>query len=392
MPIARAGAALAATFAVALALAPGAARADEPLVLLPPALARPDRAFVAGRVVGERHDGGPTAWRNDRRLAAESWEDAPVEIRFLGRVVRTWSGHDGEFAVELPADPGAPFPPGPQVVEASVPGATARSTVHVVAPEAPFLVVSDLDDTLAVTNVASLRRTIGAGLLEDEATQPPVPGMAAFLRCLREGKAAPPPVAIVSGSPVQLAPRIEAFLARNGFPPAALHLRNLGPRTLSAYKEPVLERLVARFARPLVLVGDSGERDPEIYGALAKAHPGRVLRVYVRAAAGAATPRERLEGMHADGSRALRPRTRSPLTSSGTAPRARPSGPRPRRRAARRRAQRAGPSPPSRSRAGARRRRRAGRDRRRSTAPSPPRGRRAARGRRGRPTRRSACS
>jgi phosphatidate phosphatase APP1 len=32
----------------------------------------------------------------------------------------------------------------------------------------------------------------------------------------------------------------------------------------------------------VVLVGDSGERDPEIYRAVVLRHPGRVLAIYVR--------------------------------------------------------------------------------------------------------------
>ena len=283
--------------AASLFLLAAAARADEPLVILPPALGRPDRVFVAGRVVGERHDRGPAVVRNVRRLAATNVEGALVEVRFLGTTARATSGHDGEFAVELDAPAGGSFPPGPQPVEASALGVIARSTVHVVAPDAPYLAVSDLDDTLVVTGVASKRRVVGSTLLQDETTQPPVPGMAAFLRCLGEGRVSPPPLAIVSGSPVQLAPRVERFLARNGFPPAALLLRNLGPKTLAGYKEPKLALLRARFALPLLLVGDSGEKDPEIYRAVAAAEPGRVLRTYIRRAAGAPVSAARVEGM-----------------------------------------------------------------------------------------------
>jgi len=281
--------------ALALLTLAAPAAADEPLVILPPSLARPDRAFIAGRVVEERHDRGPRAWRNGRQLAATNWVGAPVEVRFLGRTARTTSGHDGEFAVEIAAAPGAPFPAGAQPAEASVPGALARATVQVVPPDAPFLVISDLDDTLAVTHVASKRGLLKAVFLQDAETQPAVPGMAAFLRCLREGRAAPPPIAVVSGTPVQLAPRVNRFLEVNGFPPAALHLRNLGPGTLAGYKEPVIEALLWRFDLPMVLVGDSGERDPEIYAAVARARPGRVLRVYVRAA-GDPGPASRYEG------------------------------------------------------------------------------------------------
>jgi len=282
--------------ALSLSLAAVASAADQPLILLPPSLGRPDRVFVAGRVVEERHDRGPAAVRSARKLAASNLKGARVEVRFAGRTVRATSGHDGEFAVEIVAPEGASFPAGVQPIEASVRGATARSTVQVVPAEAPFLVVSDLDDTLVVTNVGSVRGVVESTFLRDETTQPPVPGMAALLRCLREGRAAPPPIAIVSGTPVQLAERVERFLQRNGFPPAALFLRNLGPRTLSGYKEPILAELRARFPQPLVLVGDSGERDPEIYGALARSEPGRVLRIYVRRA-GVPGPAERFEGM-----------------------------------------------------------------------------------------------
>ncbi len=282
--------------ALFLSLAGVASAADEPLVLLPPSLGRPDRVFVAGRVVEERHDRGPAAVRNARKLASRNVVGARVEVRFLGSSARTTSGHDGEFAVEIAAPEGSRFPAGRQPVEASVRGVTARSTVEVVPPDAPFLVVSDLDDTLVVTNVGSVRGVLDSTFLKDETTQPPVRGMAALLRCLREGPRAPPPIAIVSGTPVQLGERVERFLARNGFPPAALFLRNLGPRTLSGYKEPVLAELRARFPQPLVLVGDSGERDPEIYGALARAEPDRVLRIYVRRA-GVPGPAERFEGM-----------------------------------------------------------------------------------------------
>lgn len=288
--------ALLAAAALAASLTPLLARADVPLVLAPPTLARPDRAWIAGRVVGERHDRGPRPLRTARRLAAENWEGAPVEVELLGRTARATSGHDGEFAVEIAAAPGVPFPAGVHLAVVSVPGATAHARVHVVPPEAPFLVVSDLDDTLAVTNVASVRGVLSSVFLEDEETQPAAPGMAAFLRCLLAGRAPPPPLAVVSGSPVQLAPRVERFLEKNGFPAAALYLRNLGPRSLSGYKEPVLAALLGRFAQPVVLVGDSGEKDPEIYAALARAHPGRVLRIYVRAA-GEPGPRERFEGM-----------------------------------------------------------------------------------------------
>jgi phosphatidate phosphatase APP1 len=279
--------------ALALELAAPAAGADAPALLLPPSLGRPDRAWIAGRVLEERHGtAGPAAVRNARLLAAGDLERAPVHASLLGRVGHALSGDDGEFEIEIEAAPGEPFPAGALRATVTVPGASAEAVVLVVPPEAPFLVVSDFDDTVAVTGVTSPPRLLATTFLEDGDTQPAVPGMAALYRCLtapRRGGAAPV-LAIVSGSPVQLAPRILRFLERNGFPLAALYLRNLGAATLSGYKEPVLARLAGRFAQPLVLVGDSGEKDPEIYAGFAAAHPGRVLATFIRQATPAPGP------------------------------------------------------------------------------------------------------
>lgn len=272
------------------------AAGEEPALLLFPSLGRTDAVWIAGRVLEEAHgQHGPAALRNLRALAAENLVAVKVEVRFLGRTAAAVSGHDGEFEAEIPAAPGPPFPPGFQPVEVEVRGFRARGTVQVVPPDAPFIVVSDFDDTMAVTHVLSKRRLLATTFLEDGDTQPPVDGMARFYQCLAAAGRPGPAFAIVSGSPVQFAPRLARFLRKNGFPPAALYLRDLGPSTLTGYKEPVLRKLAARFPQPLVLVGDSGEKDPEIYGALARELPERVRRIYIRQAGPPGNP-SRYEG------------------------------------------------------------------------------------------------
>jgi len=293
-----------AVLVLAAVLVPPWARADVPALLLPPGLGRTDRVWVFGRVLEEAHGKhGPAALRTVRVLAGHNLPGARVEVSFLGQVAQAVSGHDGEFEVELSAPADRPFPAGRHPAEVTVLGragaaplATAQAAVEVIAPDAPFLLVSDFDDTVAVTNVAELRKLLASTFLRDAETQPPVPGMAGLYRCLTAGGA---PLAFVSGSPVQLAPRLVRFLEKNGFPPAALYLRNVGRGTVSGgYKEPVLARLVERFpGNPLVLVGDSGEHDPEIFAAFMKAHPGRVLRAYVRQATPKPGPEARFEGL-----------------------------------------------------------------------------------------------
>jgi hypothetical protein len=286
--------------ALALALAAivvPAFAAARPALLVPEALGRTDVVWVAGRALRERPRTDASAPVNNVwALAAPNWEGADVEVLFLGRRGRAVTGHDGEFEIELRAEPGRPFPPGAHRVAVRIPGAVAaRSVVHVVPPDAPFLVVSDLDDTVAVTHVTSKRKLLASAFLEDAETQPAVGGMAGLYRCLAQASGAGA-VAFVSGSPVQFAPRAARFLEKNGFPSAALYLRNLGPRTLHGYKEPVLHRLAERFPQPFVLVGDSGERDPEIYAAFRRERPARVLATYIRVA-GAPGAASRYDGM-----------------------------------------------------------------------------------------------
>ncbi len=281
MPLVRALARL----SVVLALALPAPAFAGPVVVLYPAIGRPTFVWVSGRVLragAEGRKGAPPLEKNVRRLTAKSLEHVGVEVGFGEQVRRTTTGDDGEFEVSFPAPADHPFPLGQQPVRAAAEGASAQSRVEIVSDAAPFIVVSDFDDTVAVSNVQNTGKMLHAAMLEDEATQPVVAGMAEFFRCLRAASDPPPGFAFVTGSPVEYGARIEALLARGGFPFAALHLRRLGPKTLSGYKEPVLRRLLSVLPQRFVLVGDSGERDPEVYARIRAEFPGRVAAIFIR--------------------------------------------------------------------------------------------------------------
>lgn len=268
-----------------------------PWVLLFPAVGTSSEVVVSGRVLQSRPGRGSSAVSHNLRwLASRNLPGADVEVRFQGRGAQTTSGDDGNFEVTLrPAD-GQRFTTGLSSAEArSGSGEVSTATVDVIADAAPFFVVSDFDDTLAVSNISE-GGALKAGLLRQADSHPPVEGMADFYRCLRAVAPARPTFALVSGSPAQFAPRIQRFLALHGFPDFGLYLRDLGPSTLSGYKEPVLKRLLEVLPRPVVLVGDSGEKDPEVYAAVRAAAPERVKAIYIRDAGGDVTP-QRFDGM-----------------------------------------------------------------------------------------------
>jgi phosphatidate phosphatase APP1 len=54
-----------------------------------------------------------------------------------------------------------------------------------------------------------------------------------------------------------------------------------------------LRYFVFNTLRSLVLVGDSGEHDPEIYGNVARLYPKRVRRIFIRAVKGEKTDDQR---------------------------------------------------------------------------------------------------
>lgn len=267
-----------------------------PAVLLMPALGREGGVTLQGRALKEAPtEGSSVLSRNLRRLTAPNWEGAKVEVSFLGTSATVTSGHDGGFEVNLQPPKGTRFAPGLHVAEAKLAGAVARARVEVVPDAAPLLVISDFDDTVAVTQVTDKGALLTNALLKDSDTQAVVPGMADFYKCLRETK--PAAFALVSGSPVQFLPRVSNFLDRHRFPPFGLYLRDLGPSTLSGYKQPVIRRLLQQFPQPVVLVGDSGEHDPEVYAQIREEFPGRVKAIYIRDA-GRTETASRFEGMY----------------------------------------------------------------------------------------------
>lgn len=267
-----------------------------PAVLLAPVLGRPDGVSLHGRVLKEAPSESSTALsRNLRRLAAPNWVGAQVTVRFQDVTAVVTSRDDGGFEVNLMPPEGQRFKVGASEAQASVEGASTTARVEVMPESTPLLVVSDFDDTLALSHVTKPTKLVQSALLKDSDSQEVVQGMAGFYTCLRG--ASPPAFALVSGSPIQYLPRVRGFLERHAFPAGfGVYLRDLGPGSLSGYKQPIIRRLLMQFPLPVVLVGDSGEKDPEIYAQIREEFPGRVKAIYIRDA-GRSDDAKRFPGM-----------------------------------------------------------------------------------------------
>jgi hypothetical protein len=147
-------------------------------------------------------------------------------------------------------------------------------------------VISDIDDTVKISEVTVRKRLLRRTFVEPFAA---VDGMAALYRDWTEQGAI---VHFVTSSPWQLYSPLERFLADSGFPPAIWQMKRLrlkDPSVLRLFADPyeyklseITAILEAYPERRFALIGDSGEKDPETYGELARRFPEQIVKIAIR--------------------------------------------------------------------------------------------------------------
>ena len=115
------------------------------------------------------------------------------------------------------------------------------------------------------------------------------PGVAAFYRALERGAGGSEanPIFYVSSSPWNLHDVIADFLDAQEIPVGPMLLRDwdIGREMMRTrqYKLAQIREIMGTYpSLPFILVGDSGQEDPEIYGELVTEFPGRILAIYIR--------------------------------------------------------------------------------------------------------------
>jgi phosphatidate phosphatase APP1 len=283
----------------------------------------PQRAHVRGRVVLGRTAAptvsaagrSPAPARRVRRAAGNAgrgWRERLASFRagaapFLtievpgcpavlrGPLGETAARADRQGYLDMPVDLGGAAPGWHQVtVTASWRGRSADAAlpVLVVDPEATLAVVSDVDDTVIETGITRGLEVLRLTLLTEVAERTPLPGASQLYRALtasRDGRGSAP-VFYLSTSPWNLYELLTQFLALRGFPAGPLLLTDWGPSRTNLLRVPteqhkltLIRALLAQHPTlRVVLVGDTGPLDPEIYATVAQEAPERVRAVYVR--------------------------------------------------------------------------------------------------------------
>jgi phosphatidate phosphatase APP1 len=231
-----------------------------------------------------------------RRIARRAISGAIVTARFYGAKETVTTDKDGYFRVHLsPA-----LPPSRDrswhTMDLSLPQPHAiQAQAHIFIPPAScrYVVISDIDDTVMETGVANKLRMLWRLFVEDAQSRVAFPGVGALYRALHAGTSGDQqnPMLYVSRAPWGIYEVLEEFFDQHGIPIGPiLFLREWGvswtsplPRKAEDHKRELIHNMLALYSElPFVLIGDSGQHDPEIYRQIVEEHPGRVLAVYIR--------------------------------------------------------------------------------------------------------------
>ncbi len=159
--------------------------------------------------------------------------------------------------------------------------------IFIVKPE-DLIVISDIDDTIKISDVRNKKSLIANTFLEPFK---PVPGMARLYSGFAKDGAV---LYYLSASPWQLYADISDFLHTNGFPDGLFTMKffrvkdsdflNLLQKPFT-YKTESIESIISMLPRnKFICIGDNGEQDPEAYGFIAQKYPNKIEKIFIREA------------------------------------------------------------------------------------------------------------
>ena len=264
--------------------------------------------YLKGRVIEKEKikakDEGASKWRHlkntYRRYESDEIPGIRLQASYGGKVTEVQTDDEGffeiEFRFEHPVDYEKTGNKMKLKLLETITGhdeVDAEGTIFIPHKEAEFGIISDIDDTVLVSNITHLLGKLKLMLLKDAAERTPFPGIAAFLRALCSGydDRFSNPLFYVSGSEWNLFDLLVNFFNYHDIPEGPLFLRDKGIRfdkpdaapSEKEYKYSQICRILDTFPKlKFICIGDSGQHDPEIYQQVVKEYPDRILGIYIR--------------------------------------------------------------------------------------------------------------
>ena len=174
--------------------------------------------------------------------------------------------------------------------------------IHLISPTG-ISVISDFDDTVKVTQVADRAKMLANSLYRDYQA---IPGMSdRYASWAQQGVA----FHFVSSSPWHLYEPIKEFLDSSKFPSSSMSLKhvrfrdatllNLFKKGIKTKPAQIVPIIMAYPQRHFILIGDSGEHDPEVYADMHRKFPQQIKRIYIHNVSGAKRADERFSKVFA---------------------------------------------------------------------------------------------
>lgn len=169
---------------------------------------------------------------------------------------------------------------------------TASATALIPPPNAQFAVISDIDDTVIHTGATNFFRMARVVMLGNARTRLAFKGVAAFYQALQQGVPAPRenPIFYVTSSPWNIFDVVCEVFKVHGIPAGPIFMKDYGFDETKFIKSSHGSHKLARIREilelyphlPFILIGDSGQKDPEIYRQIVHDHPDRIKAIYIR--------------------------------------------------------------------------------------------------------------
>jgi uncharacterized protein DUF2183 len=168
------------------------------------------------------------------------------------------------------------------------------SGVFQAAPSQAFILVSDVDDTVKITNVLHRREAV----INAVTSKSVFAGMPQLYHAILGDTSPAKRLMFLSGSPLILHHKISEFLSHNTFPHFKLALRSVAefincPEGCAYdYKEKRMQAEYGSSRNNFILIGDDTECDPEVYADFANPtrEHGQVLAIYIHRITGRELP------------------------------------------------------------------------------------------------------
>ena len=169
---------------------------------------------------------------------------------------------------------------------------SAEGEVLLSGPENNIGIISDIDDTVLVSQATKLRKKLNLMLFKNARTRLPFEGVSAFYQALHEGSSHHQfrPIFYVSSSSWKLYDLLYDFFELQGIPKGPLLLRDsrldrfkFKASVHKGHKLEQVESIMHAYPqKSFILIGDSGQKDAQIYAEICKLYPNRVLAIYIR--------------------------------------------------------------------------------------------------------------